>query len=75
MATKDDEYIGEEKSFQMSLTTLFGKLQEYESELERLENHEAQENKLKRFASKTKIKGYDSNKENESQSTSNEDEL
>lgn len=45
---------------------LFSQHKKHELEIERLENHEDQEKKPKSLALKTKIKGYDSNKNNES---------
>ena len=58
----------------MSYATLFGKLQEHEIKLERLEKCEDQEKNSKNIALKTRVKDHDSNQKNESQSTSDEDD-
>lgn len=59
--------ISEKKSLsKMSSATLFSKLQEHELELKRREMHEYQEKKPKCLDLKNKIKGYDSNQEDES---------
>lgn len=52
----------------MTSATLFGKLQEYETELERLEKHEVQEKKSKSIALKAEPK------EVEKEDNSDEDE-
>ena len=65
--------ISEKKRLsKMSPAVLFGKLQEHEIELERLEKHGNQEKKPKSLALKTRVKDRDSNKEDEFQPTSNE---
>lgn len=56
----------------MSFASLFGKLQEHELELERLEKDEENEKNSKTFSLKTKIKSYESNQDDEFQSTSDE---
>ncbi|CAJ2657071.1 unnamed protein product [Trifolium pratense] len=67
--------ISEKKSLsKMTSATLFGKLQEHEIELGRLEKHEVQEKKYKSLALKSKARDYDSNDE-ESQSESGEDDV
>ena len=64
--------ISEKKNLsKMSSATLFGKLQEHEIELGRLEKHEIQVKDSKDIALKMKVKHYDSNQEDES--TSEED--
>ena len=61
--------ISEKKSLsKMSSATLFGKLQEYETELGRLENHENQDKKSKSIALKV------DSKENEEEDDPEEDE-
>src|SRR3954468_7738423 len=55
----------------MTSATLFGKLQEYETKLGRLETHEIQLKDSKDIALKTRVKHHDSNQEDES--TSEED--
>ncbi|CAJ2638078.1 unnamed protein product [Trifolium pratense] len=57
----------------MTSATLFGKLQEHEIELGRLEKHEVQEKKYKSLALKSKARDYDSN-DKESQSENGEDD-
>ncbi|KAK2353731.1 gag-protease polyprotein [Trifolium repens] len=65
--------ISEKKSLsKMTSATLFGKLQEHEIELGRLEKHEVQEKKNKSLALKTKARDYDSDDE-ESQLESEDD--
>jgi hypothetical protein len=65
--------ISEKKSLsKMTSAALFGKLQEHEIELGRLEKHEVQEKKNKSFALKTKARDYDSDDE-ESQLESEDD--
>src|SRR3954471_14551680 len=64
--------ISEKKNLsKMTSATLFGKLQEYETELGRLETHEIQIKDSKDIALKTRVKHHDSNQEDES--TSEED--
>lgn len=58
----------------MTSSTLFGKLQEHDIRLERLEKHEDQEKNFKNIALKTRLKHYDSKQDDESQSTSDEDD-
>jgi len=58
----------------MSLEALFGKLQEHELELDRLEKNEGREHKVGSLAIKTKEKNYDSEQEEESLSDSEEDD-
>lgn len=53
---------------------MFGRLQEHEIELERIEKHVDQEKKPKSLTLKTKVKDHDINQEDESQSTSDEDD-
>lgn len=55
-----------------SSTSLFGKLQEHEIELEKLERREDERKNSKRHALKTRVKKYDSSKEDES--TNDEDD-
>lgn len=58
--------ISEKKSLStMTSASLFGKLQEHEMELERLEKHEIQVKGLKDYILKTIVKFHDSNKEDE----------
>src|ERR1051325_8040026 len=65
--------ISEKKNLStMTSTTLFGKLQEYETELARLEKHEIQVKDSKDIALKARIKNHDSDQEDES--TSSEDD-
>jgi hypothetical protein len=65
--------ISEKKSLsKMTSAALFGKLQEHEIELGRLEKHEVQEKKNKSLALKTKARDYDSDDE-ESQLESEDD--
>lgn len=67
--------ISEKKSLSnMSLAALFGKLQEHELELDRLEKNEGCEHKVRSLALKTKVKNYESEQEDESQSDSEEDD-
>lgn len=56
----------------MTFEILFGKLQEHEIELGRLEKHEYQENNYKNVYLKTRFKDHDNDQEDESQSTSGE---
>src|SRR3954466_8716895 len=64
--------ISEKKNLsKMTSATLFGKLQEYETELGRLETHEIQIKDSKDIALKTRVKHHDRNQEDES--TSEED--
>ena len=66
--------ISEKKSLStMTTASLFGKLQEHELELERLEKHEIQVKDSKDIALKTKFKNYDSNQEDESDSDEDDD--
>jgi len=59
----------------MSLTTLFGKLQEHELELDRLEKkNEGSEHKVRSLVLNTKVKKNDSEREEESHSDSDEDD-
>ncbi|KAK2423291.1 rust resistance kinase Lr10 [Trifolium repens] len=65
--------ISEKKSLsKMTSAALFGKLQEHEIELGRLEKHEVQEKKNKSLALKTKARDYNSDDE-ESQLESEDD--
>ena len=57
----------------MTTASLFGKLQEHELELERLEKHEIQVKDSKDIALKTRIKNNDSNQEDESTSSEDDD--
>lgn len=67
--------ISEKKSLsKMYLVALFGKIQEYELEHERLEKYEVQEKKPKSLTLKIRVKDHDSNQKDESQSTSDEDD-
>ena len=57
----------------MTSATLFGKLQEYETELARLEKNEIQVKDSKDIALNTRIKNHDSNQEDESTSSEDDD--
>ena len=66
--------ISEKKNLStMTSATLFGKLQEYETELARLEKHEIQVKDSKDMALNTRIKNHDSNQEDESTSSEDDD--
>lgn len=58
----------------MSSASLFSKLQEHEIELERLEKHEENKKNSRTISLKTKIKCYDDNQKDVSQSISDEDD-
>ncbi|CAI8600976.1 unnamed protein product [Vicia faba] len=57
----------------MTSATLFGKLQEYETELARLKKHEIQVKDSKDIALMKSIKNHDSNQEDESNSSEDDD--
>ena len=67
--------ISEQKSLsKMTLAALFGKLQEHELELGRLEQQEGLEKNVRSLALKTRFKDNDSSQEEESQSDSGKDD-